>query len=190
MRRVHQGEGRPIPSRDPLARFGRLSRWLHWVTAAGFLLLLGVGLIQETAFARDWERVLKRTHIGAGALLLPLFAGRILWRLRQGWPRHPVDGVPRSPWARRVQILLLLLLAAQLASGLFCAWSMAQPIALPAGMSWPSPFSHANEWLHWKLETLHELIAWTLLATLLLHIAGAIQSRRAVARGARIPPPP
>ena len=71
-------------------RYSGLARWLHWTMAAGIfaMLFIGIGMV---ATVSDLHLTLVAIHRPLGALLLALWAVRLLTRLVRGAPPPPAD---------------------------------------------------------------------------------------------------
>ena len=154
-------------------RFGPLTRLLHWLSAAAVLFLLGLGAYvarMDVTLSRLWLFGLHKT---TGFLVLALTVIRVAWHLHS----PPPAPLPDTPWRmaaaravhRALYVLLLLIpllgWAASSATGLdvviFGRWTL-PPIA-PVSESWEA-----------ALFLVHRILAWTLAALVLVHVAGAL----------------
>jgi cytochrome b561 len=156
-------------------RIGLVTRLLHWTMAAGILATIPIGLWIANAAPSlaliPWFGV----HKTLGVTLFALVLLRILWH-RASPPPPPLPGGPRWSHAlarmthRGFYVLLVLLPLAgwigSSASGIdtvvFGRWTL--PAIAPA-----SPGIEAAAFL------VHRILAWTLAALVLLHVAGAVK---------------
>jgi len=94
---------------DTPARYGSVSRWLHW----GMAILILWQFLKIGDRISDGEHWIGQTlvpwHISIGALLLVLAVVRVLWILKQSGQRPPLGG-PTAPLARLGHILLYLVM--------------------------------------------------------------------------------
>jgi cytochrome b561 len=158
------------------ARFGLVSRLLHWVMAAGVLVMLALGTYiarMEVSLGNLW---LFGLHKSIGATLLVLAA------LRIGWHFWTPPSAPLGPekWKSRLAVavhrgvyVLLVMVpvlgwAASAATGLdvtiFGRWRL--PAIAPVSETWEA-----------ALFFLHRTMARVLLALILLHVTGALMRR-------------
>lgn len=158
------------------ARFGLVSRLLHWLMAAGVLIMLGLGTYiarMEVSLGNLW---LFGLHKSIGAMLLALTVLRIGWHLwtppplplgSEGWKSRLAVAVHRSAY---VLLLVVPILgwAASGATGLditvFGRWRL--PAIAPVSETWEA-----------TLFFLHRTMARMLLALIILHVAGALIRR-------------
>lgn len=160
--------------------YGSASRALHWLMAAGVLVMLGLGATiarMEVGLANLW---LFGLHKSIGLTLLALLLLRLLWH-RLSPPPPPLPGPP--PWQMRLArlthggfyvLLLLVPLSGWIGSAatgldtvLFERWT------LPA-------IAPASESLENAAFAVHGVLTKLLAALVLLHLAGA--AKRAASR--------
>lgn len=163
------------------ASFGRTTRALHWIMAAGILATLALGATiarMEPGLANLWLYGLHKT---AGVSLLGLAVLRLAWH-RLHPPPGPLPGPP--PWqmalARATHRALYLLMLALPLSG----WAYASATGLDVvvfGRYVLPPVAPVSAAWEDGLHLLHRTLAWSLLALVALHVAGALK-RGLVAR--------
>jgi cytochrome b561 len=161
--------------RNDAARFGLVTRLLHWTTAVGVIATIPIGLrianAEPSLALIPWFGV----HKTIGASLLALVLLRLAWH-RITPPPGPLpggaswtDGLAR--WTHRAFYVLLLLVplsgwTASSATGIdtmiFGRWTL--PAIAPA-----SPALEGAAFL------VHRLLAYALAALVLLHVAGALR---------------
>lgn len=165
------------PWLDSPARYGRISRWLHWSMALLFAwqflgMALKLALGRESALAAFFVG----SHASAGLLLFVLVLLRGAWGLSQ-WSRRPPHG---AGWLGRAAALghgalyLLMLLVPALAllraygSGRGFVWFDRLPLLAPGPR---------DEALMAPARLLHGPLAWTLLALIAGHVAMVVLHR-------------
>jgi cytochrome b561 len=102
-----------VESTNGAAKYGALSKFLHWVTALGIFVLIGLGwyMVDLTYFDR-WYTQSLTVHKGLGMLVLALGLFSMLWRLLSP---SPAALASLKPWERVAshamhQVLALLVL--------------------------------------------------------------------------------
>jgi len=154
---------------DTETTWGRVSRWLHWGTAALVVgaVMLGLWLADRSPTygatgEAAWEWMGAAAHHTAGLLVLLLTLFRANWRLNVARPAYPAG---LDPWRRRlakgVQVLLYLLLLALPISGWAALTTGAADLPIyffgfeiPRMYEEPPATSFAHDlfaWLHWAL---------------------------------------
>ncbi len=139
-------------------RYGGISQFLHWVTAAlvvyAFTNGLGGSEVRVYLPSRDFQRHLHET---VGLCVLALVAIRLVWKTVETRPK-PVES---APWMRTtrnaVEVALYVLLFAVPLTAVFGAWLEGHPLTLLGGWSIPVlvmasheaglTLSHLHTWL-------------------------------------------
>lgn len=179
---------------DQVVRFDRTERWLHWSTAALFLLLLATGMtLYVPALSRVVGRrvVVKDIHVYSGLLLpVPLllaYAGRWRTGLRRDVRRLARWSVDDRRWltsfGRRSKQRMGKFNAGQKLNAIFVAGCIPVMLATGGIMRWFDPFP-----LAWRTGAtfVHDWLALSLLVAILGHIGKALAepvSLRAMAKG-------
>lgn len=169
------------PSPDAARGFGRMSRALHWGMALGILGTAGLGAYvarMEVGLGNLWLFGLHKT---IGFCLLALALLRIGWH-RLVPPPGPLPGPPewRMRLARGTHRALYGLMLAVPLSG----WAYGSATGIDTvifGRVTVPPIAPASPQWEAVLVLLHRTLAWTLLALVALHVAGALE-RAAVRR--------
>ncbi len=160
---------------DTDKRFGFVSIANHWLAALLIIGMLSLGLYMADLPKGPWKGELFDIHKSFGVLVLLLGAARIGWRLGNTRP-GPVDSA--QPWLRKTARLLhVLLLAAMLALPL-SGWAMSSAgdhAVSFFGLFTLPPLLEVNKELGKTLGEVHETLAWTLIALLVLHAGAALQ---------------
>ncbi|MBS7543429.1 cytochrome b [Ancylobacter oerskovii] len=158
------------------AHWSRPLRLLHWLMAALLLALLAVGWTM-THVQRDLGTTfaLYQWHKSYGLLVLPLLALRLAARLAP--TPAPLEHSRLERRAARAAHLgfYALMLAVPLSGWLMAA---ASPLALPTRpfelFTLPAPVG-PDEALFERLQFLHEVLAYALLALLVLHVLATLK---------------
>lgn len=161
-------------------RYTVAQRLLHWLIAILVLVTLSVGLTLGTlgfegtrdAFGMDTTNTLYITHKTIGVLMIGLMALRIVLRLVRGKPAYavPLEG-PQRIASEIVHGLLYLLLTAMPLVGWAATAAGGYPINF---FHWVlPPLIAQDDILAGTLFLWHAILGWTILALVLVHIAGA-----------------
>ena len=137
--------------------YDRISKTLHWLVVTFVVVQFLTGPTFSTYPPDSSAHInLFRAHMLSGIVILVLMMTRLAWRLTNRWRPLP-DGVPAPvrTLARTNHVLLYAALVIQPLLGII----LISPLAGRLG-SWP--------------DTAHVTLAWTILALVTLHIAGAL----------------
>ena len=152
-------------------RYSTVAVLLHWTIALalGFQLALGFSMPQdERGFA------LFQLHKSVGVTILVLTLARLAWRLMRR-PPPAVEGGFQGFLAKSVHILLYGFMIAQPLTG----WALVStdPTGIPTILFGAVPWPHLPlpAGLNEPMEEAHEILAWTGLALIVLHVAGALR---------------
>lgn len=147
---------------------------LHWLLALGLFGLFGMGLYMTGLSMSPTRLKLYNWHKWAGVTVLALSFLRLAWRLTH---RPPAD-VPMPAWqARAAQAahvaLYVLFFAVPLAG-----WAYSSAAGFP--VVWfgvlPLPdFIAPDRELAEAIKPLHKILAYTMAAIVLVHVAGALK---------------
>jgi cytochrome b561 len=113
-------------------------------------------------------------HKSIGLTILALVALRLLWRRYAGTPL-PLDGVPR--WQARVATATHWALYALLLAMPVSGWLLNSTAGFPLqwfGLFNLPPIAGKDEAMHALTRSTHEVLFWTLVATVLLHAGAAL----------------
>lgn len=166
-----------------MERYNLAARLLHWLMAAGFLLMWVSGYVMTTLVADDsaLQELLFSLHISTGVSLLVLLVARLAIRIMVAPPPLPF-AMPR--WERAGAHLAhggLYLLPALI---ILIGW--AESDFGGHGVSWfgvslpklfPTRESFAGIDLETTLALAHRVLAYSLLALAGLHVAAVIKHR-------------
>lgn len=156
------------------ARYTGTAIALHWLLALALLGLLAMGAYMTSLPFSPSRLKLYNWHKWAGILVLALSVARLAWRLTH---RPPADAAMPA-WQRRAAhaahaALYLLFFAVPLAG-----WAYSSGAGFPVVLFgvWPLPdLVGPDRALAETLKSVHGTMAWTLLALIVLHVAGAMK---------------
>ena len=171
---------RPVTSVSPHPATLGAARWhpgsmaLHWLLALALFGLFGMGLYMTGLSMSPTRLKLYNWHKWAGVTVLVLSFLRLAWRLTH---RPPAD-VPMPAWQARAAhaahvALYVLFFAVPLAG-----WAYSSAAGFP--VVWfgvlPLPDLIApNRELAEAIKPLHRILAYTMAAIVLVHVAGALK---------------
>lgn len=160
---------------DSDKRFGLVTIVNHWLAALLIIGMLGLGLYMADLPKGEWKGQLFGIHKSFGILVLLLGAARIGWRLGNTWP-EPL-GVAR-PWQLKAARLLHLLLLAMMLALPLSGWALSSAGDHPVsffGLFTLPPLLMVDDALAELMSEVHETLAWTLIALLVLHAGAALR---------------
>ena len=171
-----------MPERPFLQRYSSVAVALHWLVAIG----IGYNLIQGVLFDDNTARSTVDLHKSIGITVIGLVILRVLWKIGHPAPA-PLPSL--KPWERKLSVgthhlLYLLMALVPLAGWLHdSAWKGAatHPLLLYGVVPWfrLPLFGGLNDagkdFWHGLLGDVHTYTAYTLMALLGLHIAGALK---------------
>ncbi|MFW2543474.1 cytochrome b/b6 domain-containing protein [Primorskyibacter sp. 2E107] len=162
-------------------RFGSLSKALHWAIALGILLMIPLGVIASdapygTAEELAWKAQLFSAHKTVGVVLFGLALIRIAWMITQPKPAplHPERKLETWLGETVHWVLYGALVLVPLTGWIHHAATTGfAPIWWPFGQS--LPFVPKDEVVAGLFGGMHVIAKNVLIASLLLHIAGALK---------------
>jgi len=159
-------------------RYGVVYRFLHWIMALLILVMIGIGAYMTELAKEDPLRAqLYSMHKAVGVTLLGLACIRILWILVS---RSPAMPVVLQRWevvlAKATVGLLYLLMLTTPIAGYLMSNAAGKPISYFGLFELPALIGENHD-LHEVLEEVHEFLAFTILALVSLHVAGALKHR-------------
>lgn len=163
------------PLAPDLARYSRVAIWLHWIIAALIALNLLLGFFHED-FEKPVRAAIMSVHKATGFAILALTLARLGWRLgHRPPPFDPVLKTWEAGLARLTHGLFYLLLLVLPLSGWILV-STSDRVTSFFGLFniAPLPVSRADD-VHELFEEIHELLAYSALALIALHVAGALK---------------
>ena len=157
------------------ARYTRVAIWLHWIIAALVATNLFLGFFHED-FGRAATPWLMFYHKAFGLTVLGLTLFRLLWRLTH---RPPAFDPALRRWEARLAGLIHALFYVALIAIPLSGWLLTSNAGRSTSFYGlfdlaPLPVSRGDD-AHDLLEEVHELLGWTMLGLMLLHVAGALK---------------
>ena len=159
-------------------RYGTVSRAIH-----GIMLLLIFGMIGVGAYMTDLDKtdemrkVLFGLHTSTGVLVLLLAVARLVWLRVSPPPKLPAA---LENWEKVlttvVKSLMYLLMLLIPIAGVLIVNTKGLAIDFYGLFELPM-LTGDNEGLHELMEEVHEVLAFTLLFLVVLHVAGALKHR-------------
>jgi cytochrome b561 len=155
-------------------RYDPIAIALHWLLALAIAVTFSVGWYMYDLPLSPTKLKLFNWHKWAGVTILTLSALRLLWRLTH---RPPPD-VPMPALQRRAahaaHAALYVLFFAVPLSGWAYSSAAGFPIVLYGVLPLPD-FVPVNRALSEAIKPLHGVLAWSLAAVVVLHVAGALK---------------
>jgi cytochrome b561 len=153
-------------------RFSKVSRILHWLTAALVFAALFVGFVMVNSVGR--HGVLIMVHMTLGALILLVMVVRVINRITHhppAWP--PTIGAREGKVVGLSEKLLYALLLLQPLVGWAMISAAGGPVIILDALRLPriAPF---DVQLYWILRQAHSVIAYTLMAVIAAHISAVL----------------
>lgn len=156
--------------KSSLNRYGLISIFFHWVSAAIILALIVLGFRAASTSDLALKASILRLHVPLGGLILVMTVVRLFWRLIDRRPQD-VPGTPawQAATARGVHALLYVTLVVMGVSGVaMIAMSGAAAILFDG-----SPTRLPNFW-DYAPRIPHGIGAFVLIALITLHVAAAV----------------
>jgi cytochrome b561 len=150
------------------------ARVFHWLTAAMVLALIPIGLVMNHIENEALAGFLYDTHRSLGAVLIPVVALRLVWRLTHTPPPLPADlPLLQKFAASATHFALYVLLIVQPMLGWIATSAYRAPITVfwlfPLPPIWPE-----NRALSEQLFRVHWLVGLAMALLIGMHIAAAL----------------
>jgi cytochrome b561 len=159
-------------------RYGLVSRLLHNVMLLLIFCMLGVGMyMTELDKTDEMRKLLYGMHMATGALVLALAVIRFVWLKVSPAPKPPVL---LENWEKAltttVKVLMYLLMLLIPIAGILMVNSKGLAVSFYGMFDLPMLVGKNDE-LHEIMEEVHEILAYSLLFLVVLHILGALKHR-------------
>lgn len=155
--------------------FGLIAKTFHWVLAILILWLLSVGFAMVGIPPGPDKLWVYALHKSFGILILVLMIGRVLWRQLSPRPdKLPTHKEWEDRLAKAVHLGLYVCIFLMPLSG----WIMSSAGGFPAeffGLFALPAIVPKNETIFELTRNVHGFVAWTILALIALHVAGAFK---------------
>lgn len=164
-----------MPITNTQDSYGSVTKFFHWSIAALIILMIILGFIMTSIERGPLRSELLMIHKSTGLLLLVLIVLRICWRLVNKTPALP-SHIPR--WQQIVAHashgLLYLVLLAMPISGLIYSTAAGYPPTFYNLFLVQLPIAKNKALATFAGDT-HEVLAWTLVALISIHILAALK---------------
>jgi len=165
-----------MPLRNTLDDYGSLSKFFHWFIALLIIFMLILGTSFDFIPKGQTKSLLMQVHKATGLTILALMILRLLWRWINPLPQLPTT---TPTWqklsSRSLHRLLYLILIIMPLTG----WMMSTAAGRATNFWWlfkvNVPFIAKSKPLAQGFSTAHEIIAWTIVCLLGLHILAALK---------------
>ncbi len=155
-------------------RYDGIAKAFHWLVVAMLVVQYSVALVLGLILPKSAEDGLAAWHFAMGSSILVVMLARLAWRLTHTPPPPPADLSPglqllsrATHWVFYIVLIVLPVLGWFAASAHGATVRLAGLIPLPLLVPKDDPFGKA-------MQTVHPVIAITLLAVIALHISGAL----------------
>jgi cytochrome b561 len=159
-------------------RYSGLSRALHWLSALIIFALIVVGWYMAGLEDNDPSRAgIYALHKSMGVLTVFLLVARLAWLRANPGPELPaVFNAKEKRITKGVQSLLYLLLLLVPMSGYVMSTAAGYPVSFFGLFPMPTLIGESKAIAGFAHEA-HEILAYSILALVALHMAGAIKHR-------------
>ena len=160
--------------RNTKQSYGSISKGFHWGVGLLVLIVLGIGLVMTLLMEPSPDMfALYKWHKQLGIVVLAFVVLRLLWRFTEVRPDSLQQGV-LDKIARFVHLLLYVCILALPLSGWAMSSAKGYDVNLFGVYTLPN-FVSKNKELGDFLGDMHFYVGYTLLASFLLHFAGALK---------------
>ena len=160
--------------RNSSEQYGAVTKYIHWLVAAGILTLLYLGLEQADMERGDAKTYLRFIHASVATVVLMLMTVRLIWRFISPTPGH-LDGIPgwQKVSASVVHWGLYICIFVQLTAGAMVIATAGKGLPMFGFFSIPLPVEENYDKHEWW-EGVHEFIWRPLAALITLHVLVAL----------------
>jgi cytochrome b561 len=168
--------------KNSATEFGLVSKTLHWLMAAIILTLIFVGIYMadlptETAEQEQYAFQFFNLHKSFGVIILALIVLRLVWMRSSPAPALPSAFAPKERvMVKALQGLLYLLMIVIPLSGYLMSNAGGHPINF-FGLGELPALIGENKAIGGLAHEVHEIMGWSILVLIVLHMAGAIKHR-------------
>lgn len=157
-----------------LISYSNPSKYFHWIVALLVILMLALSFFMDDV-EKQYQPQVYFIHKSTGLLIFILMIIRILWIFQRGKPPLPKTVPTWQKWgARIVQYSLYFFLLLMPISGLILSVAADHPPNFFGLFTVSLPIS-PDKALAEFMAGIHEIIAWTLIVLIVLHIGGALK---------------
>ena len=163
---------------ETVQRLSKVTILLHWLVAWGMIGLIAIGIYMEEAEVY----ALYPWHKSFGVLVVLFAVGRVIWRIRKGWPS--TLGEPKK-WehlaAKLVHWVLILATLMYPISGMMMSGAGGHGISLfglelvAMNLDANGEVVAINGALAGLGHTLHGMLTWVVISAIAIHVIGALK---------------
>ena len=168
-----------MPQPVSAERYSLVARTLHWAIAALILANLVGGLLVANFDGAPWRRAVFDLHKANGFVILVLCVLRLAWRLYCPPPAaHPGKAAWGRPVAALTHTALYFLMVLTPLVGLWVSSAAPTHHAIMI-FGWQAPFLPVLQGREFAGAAggVHRVLAWTMMAMLVLHVGAALRHR-------------
>ena len=147
---------------------------IHWVIAILIIALLAQGIYMTRMALSPWQLTLFRWHKEIGMLVLMLAIFRLIWRFTNKAPSLQALPFYEQLAARGVHWIFYFFMLLLPVSGWLLSSAAGIPVSFFGAFLFPD-FLAPNEGNRLILTSLHEWLAYILIAVLCLHVAASLK---------------
>jgi cytochrome b561 len=164
--------------KNSATNYGALSKTLHWLIALGIIMLIIVGVYMTGLDKADpTKREIIGIHKSFGSLMMMLIVFRLIWLRISPAPALPlVFNAKEKLLTKGVHKLLYVLMLLTPFSGYIMSNAGGYPVSFFGLFELPALIDKSKAIGGFAHEA-HEILAFTMLAFVVLHVAGAIKHR-------------
>lgn len=161
--------------RNTAERYGAVAIGFHWIVAILVIALLAVGLVMTDMKPGPDMFKIYATHKSVGITVLTLAVLRLIWMLTNP---HPATLPTHQRWekvlAKAVHLFLYFSIIAMPLSGWVMSSAKGFPVSVFGWFTLPD-FVAPDKDLAKAAGEFHEVLAYVLMAAILLHFSGALK---------------
>lgn len=151
------------------------SKFFHWTVALILILMLAGSFFLDDV-PKQWQGMAYMMHKSFGLTILALMILRVIWIIRTGKPPLPMTVPAWQVFAARfVQYALYVFVILMPVVGWVMSVAAGRPPQLFGLVTLTLPGIPEDKSLAHFLAESHEVIAWIIIALLVLHVAGAFK---------------
>lgn len=162
--------------RNTQTGYGWISICIHWITAITVIGMFALGLwMVDLTYYDEWYRTAPLIHKGIGVMLLLLTLFRLVWKRMNPLPAEVAEHKPiERKLAKIAHSMLYVLLFSLMITGYLISTADGRALEVFNWFSIPATISgieHQED----IAGDIHEILAFSLIAFVVLHAAGAIK---------------
>ena len=155
-------------------RYSIPTRVMHWAVAVIMIGMLALGVYMTGVELSPFKFQLYWWHKSIGAMVLVLFAARLIWRMINIWPHHPNHKGYERFLANVIQAFFYIAMIGMPMTGWMMSSAKGYPVSVFDWFILPDLIAPDQE-LGEILAELHTVCGYVLIGAILLHAAGAIK---------------